>query len=464
MGSDCPVDGYPEYPHVPRPVLLLFCAYVLIWYLQIGTRIAFLGAIRIEFLVACVLIPLGIAVHNASKVRLESPLIPLLSLYFLLLFIMTIFSYDFETSWNVFYNRVIKFAFMAFFIVCFVKSPTGLRFFIGAFMLACLKMGQEGLVGQLTGGLVWQNQGVMRLHGATMMYRHPNSFSGMALGTLPFILYLFPVVNKWLKLVLLAQLVLSLNIIVFTGSRTGYIGFIGVALVWFFRTKKKGVILFCLLLFFAVSLKYIPEQYIERFKSIYTTSEVVEQDPSANEALHGGDSSKGKRIQIIKDAISIFLAHPFGVGVSAFPSIRFDKFGRSQDTHNLYLEVATNIGFQGLVLWGFLIIALLKRLNSAIKKIDKLIVRVDNILINIKDNYRYSIGIVEDRKDLVFLKEISNATFLFVVLRLFLGMFGMDLYEIYWWFAVGLSISIDSILLVSSKRVEFVENKQCVTL
>lgn len=450
--------SYPEYQHVSLPILLLFCSYVIIWYLQVGTRISFLGTIRIEFLVASVLIPLAFVTHSKSTINLNTPLLPIIVLYFLLLFLMTIFSYDVQTSWNIFLNRVIKFAFMAFFIVCFVKSPTGMKFFLAAFMLACMKMGQEGLVGQITGGLVWQNQGVMRLHGATMMYRHPNSFSGMALGTLPFILYLFPVVSKWIKALFLVQLVFSLNIILFTGSRTGYLGLIGVILVFFLKSKRKVTILLLLLFAGIVGLNYIPGEYVQRFESIFTQSESGGDlvDPSM-EALHGGDSSKEARIQIIRDAVEIFITHPFGVGVAAFPSIRYDTFGRSQDTHNLYLEIATNLGIQGLIIFSLFIYHLYK---SLLRTRNKLMLDIKQLKVKKLQNVDAPLReeVMRHSDDLRFILAICESVVLFICVRLLLGMFGMDLYEIYWWFFLGLTLALANIVKIAHGKTSYFLN------
>ena len=36
---------------------------------------------------------------------------------------------------------------------------------------------------------------------------------------------------------------------------------------------------------------------------------------------------------------------------------------------------------------------------------------------------------------------VALATSAFIVIRLTLGLFGMDMYEIYWWFAIGITLS-----------------------
>jgi len=40
----------------------------------------------------------------------------------------------------------------------------------------------------------------------------------------------------------------------------------------------------------------------------------------------------------------------------------------------------------------------------------------------------------------------------FIMIRLVLGLFGMDLYEIYWWFAFSLTISLSNILTINLIR------------
>jgi putative inorganic carbon (hco3(-)) transporter len=415
-----------DYPQVSNLTLLAFCGYVVIWYLQIGYRIPILGAIRFEFLYAALLSFVAILFNN--KIELDCPLIGILLLFLLVLCIQIPFSCNVEVSWNMFIDRVVKFAFMAVFIICFVRSPKHLFFFLGAFILACMKMGQEGLVGQITGDLVWENQGVMRLNGSTPLYSHPNSFSGMALGTIPFIIYLFPLFSLFIKGILLVQFILAFNIILHTGSRTGYVAFCLLLLFALLRSKKKLKALLVLISLAILSIPFIDKQYVERFESIFTEEEKEGQ-------------SIETRKQILSDAINIFREHPFGVGVSAFPTARAKYFGRNQDTHNLYLEVATNLGIQGLIVFIILIVKMMRCLSDTRARINmqKRILLDKIALIKAKED---GIFIQDHVEKLRFMEAVANAVIMFLIVRLILGMFGMDLYEIYWWFSVGLTVAL----------------------
>src|SRR5690606_9138317 len=102
----------------------------------------------------------------------------------------SIFSFDVDNSITVYLDRVIKFSLISFFIYSAVEKVEDLRVIVAFMLLAWLKIGQEGVFGWITGGMVWENQGIPRLHGVTTMFAHPNSYSGFAVGCLPFALFL----------------------------------------------------------------------------------------------------------------------------------------------------------------------------------------------------------------------------------------------------------------------------------
>ena len=387
-------------PKEQKLFVYLTCIYIFSWYLQIGLRVDILGAIRFEFILGafisvCAIVKL---LNEPQPTRLKGPVI----FFFLVLGFYTIFSYDRSVSWDIFYNRVIKFSMLAAFLAAFVRTEWALKMVVAAFLLAMLKMGQEGFMGWISGGMIWQNQGIARLHGVTPLYRHPNSYSGMAVGCLPFIFYLYPIVNRWQKSLLALLLIFSLIIIVFTGSRTGYVAtFLLAAYFWREKLKhhKLKYIFIGIALIFVTYIS-LPDAYLGRIESIFTLEEAE-------------GSSSDARIRIIKDAISVFINHPWGVGVAAFPSVRMEMFNKFQDTHNLYLELLTNMSLLGLISFSVLIY----RIVIENKKI------------------------IDNEWSSPFIIALSRSIIAFVYARLFLGVFGMDTYEIYWWFALGLTIA-----------------------
>ena len=55
-------------------------------------------------------------------------------------------------------------------------------------------------------------------------------------------------------------------------------------------------------------------------------------------------------------------------------------------------------------------------------------------------------------RDLRFLLALCRAAAGFIWVRLLLGLFGMDLYEVYWWFAAGLAVSLLSLAEATGRR------------
>ncbi len=399
--------------------VLLLCVFMAAQFLQVAVRIDFLAAIRFEFVLGALLSIIAVfslIVHKDEGTILRKYII----LYYIVLIIQIPFSFDYDSSVNFFIDRVFKFSMLALFIVAFIRSPKAFNFFIAFYMLVCFRLLFEGVNGWISGSLVWQNQGIMRLHGSIPILEHPNSFAAFAVSMIPFIYFLFFQVRKLFKAFLLVMFVFALIVVLYTGSRSGYVAFLGFFLVLLLKSQGKMKIFFALLFSGILLVSFLPKQYYERFESIFTQKE---------KEGHSSDA----RIQIIKDAIDISIKHPFGVGIHAFPKIRAFYFGRVQDTHSLYLEILTNLGIQGLIVWLLMIATLFKILKSGR-------IMLYEVLDKIKQDENREI--CEDEKNISFMIAASKAVSFYLIVHLFLGLFGMDLYEVYWWFAIGLALVI----------------------
>lgn len=420
----------------------LTCLFVITWYLQLGGRIGFLGTIRFEFLLGVLLIILSLLESGSDRRTNESPLTPLVCAYWFTLLLGVLFSVDISHSWNIFFNRIVKFSMLALFITSFISSPKALKWFLIAFILSCAKIASEGFLGWFSGSLMWENQGIMRLHGSTGNYVHPNSFSGFAVGLLPFLYFLFPVSNKIQKCFLVAVVIFTFVIIIYTGSRTGYVGSLAVLGYIFYISNNKKTFVKIILLVAVIGLPQVPSQYFERFTSIYTGHEKE------------GKSTE-KRLEILADASQVFIKYPLGVGIGSFPQVRDQLFGRKQDTHNLYFEVLTNIGIHGFIIFLILvykILNLLKKIRgSLLKQIESVKVSLQNLAG--KDLNQDEVSNAH-LSDLQLLLAVASATSAFLIARLTLGFFGMDLYEIYWWLGIGLTIMLYRLNKIAQKRTE----------
>lgn len=375
--------------------------------MQIGNRVGILGSLRIEFIVGAALIFLSLRELSGRRKQSDEFHTGFIkSIYFLyvVFLIYTFFSYDSTRSTEIFLDRILKFSMFTVFIGCLVKTKTELALVLIGFMLAIVKIAQEGVFGVVTGGMIWQNQGIPRLHGVTKLYRHPNSLSGLAVSALPFFIFLFRFQTKFIKVVFAGVIIGLLIIVMYTGSRTGYVATLILLLALLLRLgifKFRTILVMSLI--FAAAAIFIPQDYKDRFGTMFKSEE--ERGSSAN-----------KRMEIIEDAWAIAKKYPLGVGVQAFPHVRDLEFGRQQDTHNLYLEILTNLGPIGFIAFWIFIILLFKT-NARSRKL-----------------------LLE--KNQQFLAEVCYIINLYILCRLALGLFGMDLYEVYWWFAAGFTIAL----------------------
>jgi len=422
------------YVEAAKPLFLLFLVYLLYMYLQGGIRWPVLGVIRFEFLMGIVLLPVAIATVARQSVPEENSIVRWSYCLLAVMLIMVGLSHFPAFSWDVFWNRGVKFAAYGLFIVAFVTSPRYLRWFLFAFLLAFFKMGLEGLLGTITGSLIWENQEIPRLHGATPSYEHPNSFSGTQLGVLPFLYYFYPLLPRLWQIAVLVQLALCTNVVLRTGSRTGYLAFLAAvaSFIWLAKSRVRAVAV--VVLAAAIAIPMLPADYVGRFSSIFEDKSEV-----------GQDTSVGKRKEILVDATEVFTSHPFGVGVGAFPLVREQMFGRKQDTHNLYLEVATNLGIQGIIVFVGFVSALWIALTRLRRRLERHLAALAQLKLTGDEAAAHS-------ADVQLLLACAKSTWVFLLIRLVLGVFGMDMYEIYWWFMSGLTIATIRLTTIAEQR------------
>jgi O-antigen ligase len=178
---------------------------------------------------------------------------------------------------------------------------------------------------------------------------------------------------RW-RIFLTFSLVTALIGIIYSGSRTGIIGFAIFVLLWWYFCYKKTlpknpvriyVILVILLVGISYSVNYVLSstylgkriQYIEHFE----------------------DASSQTRLQLYKDGFDVIIHNPiFGVGLSNF--VLFSPSG--EYTHSNYLEIAANTGIVGFFLYYAIYFILWQRLNR-IKRLYK------------EPHFSYTIGLLK---------------------------------------------------------------------
>ena len=168
--------------------------------------------------------------------------------------------------------------------------------------------------------------------------------------------------NTFKRLVAAAAAASMLGAIVASGSRGGFLGFAVMVLVMgTFAARQRPGIVVAAALAMLCALPLVPDQYWRRISSITDSSK---DDYSSSEA----------RRQLFSEAIDAFVENPItGVGAGQFVSYKPQNRQQAwHETHNIWLQVASELGILGLAVFGFLV----ARAFSAVWHTRRLLARV----------------------------------------------------------------------------------------
>ncbi len=447
MATNTPTSPYPT---LSLPQIVVFNVLIFVWWLEVGARVSLFAAIRLEFLLAAtatVMAVMSMQFSSSHRTQVRGPkaednsdIASAIIIFIVVLTISLPLAINFDVAWNTFFNRAVKFALIGSLISQFVVSPTTLRLYLFTLLLAFMKIGQEAFVGRITGNMVWENQGVPRLHGtAGTMFGDPNSLSGKTVSTVPWIWYLYPTIQRnWIKLLVVMQLVFAINIIVFTASRTGYLTFIVAAiLIVAYSNHKKGRLILLLIVAAIATVTFMPQEYKERFISSFTGQEAE-------------GASSATRKALLVDSMNAFLDNPLGVGIGCFHLYQAARNRNAQETHNLYTQLLAETGIQGFLCFAALLFVILRKVSRTRRACITIVATLASYQAAAPPEDTDKISV--ELRDARLLLATSNALIVFVLVRLVLGVFGHDLFEIYWWLAAGTAMALHNMRLVAERR------------
>jgi O-antigen ligase len=130
-----------------------------------------------------------------------------------------------------------------------------------------------------------------------------------------------------------------------TQSRSGTVGLIAMGgLLAVKLVRRRPGLVFAGAVAMAMSLPMLPESYLQRVSSI--------TNPSLDDT-----GSREARRTLMREAYQAFLDHPFtGVGAGQFKNYNPEEREEAwRETHNVVLQVASELGILGLACFGFLL-------------------------------------------------------------------------------------------------------------
>jgi O-Antigen ligase len=320
----------------------LYLVYIISWFLHLTARVPALGAFRFDLCLVVAIAVLAVAKGRVSdSPTRRSPIS-------WALFALTV--YCVVTLPFVYWpGSVIKFGFEAyikavvffFFMVQLVTTERRLRLLLLVFLLCQSFRILEPVYLHLTTGY-WGDAASMadwermdRLAGSPYDVVNSNGLAFIVLTVICFAHYLWT--GNWLGRIAYALLLpLSLYALVLTGSRSGMIGLgIVFATVWS-KSRHKALLAALMVAVVVWSLPRLSGDLADRYKSVF--------DPTAKNAV----TAQG-RLEGVVTSFRVALRRPiFGHGLGTSREALANFAGIDQPAHDLYAEVAIELGFVGL--------------------------------------------------------------------------------------------------------------------
>lgn len=313
-----------------------------------------------------------------------------------------------------------------FVIILTVKDENDFRFLILGFI---------AITSCYVGKSLWEfhfndmhayRMGIRRLIGLGWTYSDPNTFAASVVYSFPFAWALWKSdTTKWLRAGLIGYGLMSAIAIMFTGSRSGMVTLVLFAILVCstgkLKTPYKIIGLVGVAIILVSAWQFVPDEYKQRYFTIIDDS----INRSATESAEG-------RIEGLKNGLRLFASSPFwgwGSGNFRYAVETIGVYNRMQ-SHNLYGQLAADLGLLGIA--AFIAICwMIFRTNRFIQKSAR------------------SIGLSNSNK-IEIIASVSSACMNTMILLLFQGLFGHNLYR-YTWLLIGAILVLGHNLVV--KRI-----------
>jgi putative inorganic carbon (HCO3(-)) transporter len=306
----------------------------------------------------------------------------LFSLYALLNGASMLYGADFAVSSAAWVN-FLKDAVMALSVICLMQSLRTWNRMLWALLAAGLLMATittvQGLTGTYSnayGGFATWILGPSGEHRLAGPIGDPNFYAQLLIVIVPLALdRLWSEKHLVLRLTAGWAVMVLVLAIIFTGSRGGFLALAVAVILMFIRRPPAPLPLIITVLAAALVLQLAPGNYASRLESIALTATAVQGTATADASITG-------RASETEVAWLMFRDYPIlGVGFANYPG-HYDEYSRRlgldprvgilRQPHSLYLEIASETGLVGLILFAFLMREVFGSLRRAAKAFNKI--------------------------------------------------------------------------------------------
>jgi putative inorganic carbon (HCO3(-)) transporter len=319
----------------------LYLVFVCSWFLHLPARFPALSGVRADLLLVCVILGLVLATQNSADASADRRMRKML---WGLLAYAALSAPLVEWPGSVLKVGVPQFfkAFVFFYFTsALVTTPRRLKVLLGVFVACQTFRVLEPLYLHVTIGY-WGSRASMssweamdRLSGAPDDVVNPNGLASVVLTIVPLWHYLTSR-SVLGRLAYVSALPMLLYALVLTASRSGMIGLAGIVGLLWLKSRHKILLTIVAASAVAFTIPRLSPDMLDRYVSIY--------DHTARNAATADDRVDGmlQDIEVVKRRP--LFGH--GLGTSKEANANFGAFDRP--SHNLYTEVAQELGIIGL--------------------------------------------------------------------------------------------------------------------
>jgi O-antigen ligase len=204
----------------------------------------------------------------------------------------------------------------------------------------------EGYWGGITHMGNWEFMN--RLSGAPSDIVNPNGLAFLVIFTLPLIYYFTLRQRPLVRLFCWAVMGAMIYTLVLTGSRSGFLVLAMLVTAWILTSRRKALAIGVVAVATVVALSSMSELQRYRYLSIFRSD------------VPGAGTADGRISGVWADFQAALQRPVFGHGLGTSQEVNTHFRGNYQKSHNLYTEVAQELGFVGLAIYLSFIFAAVK--------------------------------------------------------------------------------------------------------
>ncbi len=249
-------------------------------------------------------------------------------------------------SLHVFSDIYVKIILIFALMVSTVNSPRRVRQMTWLMIVASSYIAGRAVLDYLRGVNLTEGDRVRGAIGG--MFNNPNDLAlNMVTFLAPALIFIVLERRTSRRLLASACALMMLAAIVCTKSRSGFLGLLAMgAVVFYYTARLKPGIMLAIVIGGILAVPALPQSFWDRMSSITNG----ETDPTG---------SREARLRLLNQGLQVFIENPLtGVGAGQFqnyndPGVTIERW---RVTHNVWLQVAAELGILGLVVFAFLVI------------------------------------------------------------------------------------------------------------